>query len=49
MPTGKYVYEDSNDLTLDTDATLHGYISISPMTINRINMDVYHQLEHLNA
>jgi 5'-nucleotidase len=49
MPTGKYVYEDSNDLTLDTDATLRGYISISPMTINRINMDVYHQLEHLNA
>ena len=49
MPTGKYVYEDSNDLTLDTDATLHGYISISPMTINRINMDVYHQLTHLNG
>ena len=49
MPTGKYVYEDSNDLTLDTDATLHGYISISPMTINRVNMDVFNQLTYLNA
>ena len=49
MPTGKYVYEDSNDLTLDTDATLRGYVSISPMTINRINMDVYKDLQYLNS
>ena len=48
MPTGKCVYADQNDLTLDTDCVMHGYISIMPLTINRANMEVYHQLEHLN-
>ncbi len=48
MPTGKYVYQDQGDLTLDTDATLHGYISISPMTIERTNLDIYRQLSALN-
>lgn len=49
LPTGKYVYQNQDDLTLDTDATLHGYISISPMTPCRVNMDIYHQLESLNT
>lgn len=49
MPTGKYVHVDQNDLNLDTDATLHGYISISPLTINRVNMDIYSQLTYLNG
>ncbi len=48
MPTGKYVYENRNDMTLDTDAALHGYISITPMTLERTQMDVYHALSHLN-
>ena len=39
-PCGKCVYEDKNDLTLDTDCVMHGYISISPMTINRVDMEV---------
>ncbi len=45
---GKCVYQDSGDLELDTDATLHGYISISPMTCNRVNMDVFRELRKLN-
>lgn len=49
MPTGKYVYKNQDDLTLDTDATLHGYISISPMTASRVNMDIYHELRYLNG
>ena len=45
---GKCVYQDSHDDTLDTDAVMHGFISISPLTIIRTNMDVYRQLNHLN-
>lgn len=46
-PTGKPIWEDSSDDTLDTDATLHGYISIMPLTINRTDWAVYNQLNHL--
>lgn len=48
MPTGKYVYENRDDMTLDTDATLHGYISITPLTIERTQTDIFHALEYLN-
>ena len=40
-PRGKSVWIDSHDDTLDTDAALHGYISITPMTICRADMKVY--------
>ncbi len=43
-PNGKPVWEDRQDNTLDTDATLHGYISISPLTIDRTNYTVFRQL-----
>ena len=36
--------EDSQNDCLDTDATMHGYISISPLTIDRTNWDVYRKL-----
>lgn len=48
MPRGKCVYEYSGDFTLDTDAALNGYVSISPMTVVRTQMDVYRQLQYLN-
>ena len=41
---GKCVYEDRNDDTLDTDAVMHGNISIMPLTINRTDMEVYRKL-----
>ena len=43
-PEGYPIWEDSNDNTLDTDATLHGYISVTPLTTNRTNMEVYRRL-----
>ena len=49
MPHGKCVYKDQNDLTLDTDCVMHGYISIMPLTINRADMDVYRDLQYLNT
>ncbi len=49
MPTGVYVYQNRNDFTLDTDAALHGYISICPMTLERTNLEVFRELSHLNS
>lgn len=46
-PTGKPIWEDSQDDTLDTDATLHGYISITPLTVDRTNWDAYRKLSEL--
>lgn len=48
MPHGKCVYENQNNLTLDTDCVINGYISIMPLTIDRANMVVYEQLTALN-
>lgn len=46
-PHGKPVWEDSGDLTLDTDAALHGYISITPMTIDKTCRAVLEELSGL--
>ncbi|MBQ8834933.1 MAG: 5'/3'-nucleotidase SurE [Oscillospiraceae bacterium] len=47
-PTGKPIWEDSHDDTLDTDATFHGYITVTPLTIDRTNWEVFRKLEGLN-
>ena len=39
-PQGKPVWEDSGDDTLDTDATKHGYITITPLQLDRTNREV---------
>ncbi|MBQ9121389.1 MAG: 5'/3'-nucleotidase SurE [Clostridia bacterium] len=41
---GKMVFNDQNDLTLDTDTVLRGNISITPLTIERTNVDVFRTL-----
>lgn len=48
LPKGKSIWVDRQDLNLDTDAALHGYISIMPLTIDRTNWAVYEKLAHLN-
>ena len=48
MPHGKCVYENQNDLTLDTDCVMNGYISIMPLTIDRADPAVYQKLLYLN-
>lgn len=48
LPDGKPLHSDGADLTLDTDACKRGYISISPMTITRMNLDAYQELKRLN-
>jgi 5'-nucleotidase len=41
---GKCVYQDNGDLNLDTNAVMHGYISITPITIDKTNMAIYRAL-----
>lgn len=49
MPHGKCVYKNQNDLTLDSDCVMSGYISIMPMTINRADPAVYDKIKHLQG
>ena len=47
-PGGHPLRADGSNLDLDTDAVACGYISITPMTVDRTNNDVYHNLTQLN-
>ena len=47
-PTGKCIYREGHDYTVDTHAALHGYISVSPLVFDRTAHDVLAQLSHLN-
>ncbi len=49
LPTGRCIYNDSGTLSFDTDAVMHGYISVTPMTIYRTNEKAYKELLHLNS
>lgn len=42
------VWEDRNDDTQDTDASRHGYISITPLQINKTCQSTYEKLTKLN-
>ena len=47
-PIGKCVHVPSDDLTLDTNAVMNGYISIMPLTTNMTDMAMYQKLTELN-
>ena len=46
-PHGHSIYEDHHDYSIDTDATLHDYISITPLTLERTNLSVFSHLSSL--
>ena len=48
VPNGVCVYKPTGDLTVDTDAVVEGYISITPLTINMTDLSVYRNLIMLN-
>ena len=48
MPKGICVYENRNDLTLDTDSVMSGHISVMPLSTNRVDTGLYEQLKQLN-
>lgn len=47
-PNGICVYKPTGDLSVDTDAVMGGYISITPLTINMTEMELFSKLSTLN-
>ena len=45
MPVGRCIHENTGDLTLDTDCVVSGYISITPMTLSRTDMNIFRLLQ----
>ena len=48
LQVGKMIWDDKNDMNLDTDAVVHGYISITPLSCERTNVEVWETLRTLN-
>ena len=48
LPTGHCIYKDSGTFDYDTDAVMHGLISVTPITLDRTNQAVYKELLYLN-
>lgn len=48
-PHGKCVYADSGNDELDTDAVMHGMISIMPLTLDRTDLSLHNELKKLNG
>ena len=48
MPKGILIYENKQDLTLDTDCVHAGFISVMPLTINKTDVTLYEKLKELN-
>lgn len=46
--TTDFVPHHGDDLSIDVDAAMNGYISISPLTIDRTNLDAFKKLVTLN-
>ena len=44
-PTGYSVHKHQGDFTLDTDATLSGHITITPLHVDRTDWSVYRELK----
>lgn len=45
---GYPVYENTGDLSLDTDAVMNGYISITPLTVARTDFATYEKLSRFD-
>lgn len=48
VPNGVCVYKPTGDLSVDTDAVVEGYISITPLTINMTDLELFRKLSGLN-
>ncbi len=45
MPSGKCVFAPSDDKTIDCDAVIDGYISITPLTCNKTDFEILKMLK----
>ncbi len=44
---GYCVHENKHDLTLDTDATIDGYVTVTPLTVDRSDTKIWQKLSSL--
>lgn len=42
---GHCIHQNNHDLTIDSDATIDGYVSVTPLTIERTNYNTYNALK----
>lgn len=45
LPIGECIYDDTDNLELDGDAIIHGYISILPLSVSKTDLDVFKKLK----
>ena len=43
-PVAQYLYQNREDLSLDTDCVMHGYISVLPLSTDRTDREVFARL-----
>ena len=48
IQVGKMIWDDKEDMNIDTDAAMHGYVSITPLSSERTEVSVYEKLKTLN-
>ena len=48
IQVGKMIWDDKEDMNIDTDAAMHGYVSITPLSSERTQVNVYEKLKALN-
>lgn len=48
QPNGYLAHRDTKNLTLDTDAVMNGYISVTPLTASRTAESAFRKLSYLN-
>ena len=46
---GVFVYKYDGNPELDTDSVMDGYISITPLTLERTHVDIYEKIKKLNS
>ena len=46
---GVFVYKYDGNPELDTDSVMDGYISITPLTLERTHVDIYDKIKKLNS
>ncbi len=44
QPTGYCVFEDSDDESIDTIAVMHGYISVTPLSLDRTERMIFEEI-----
>ena len=48
LQVGRMIWNDTNNMELDTDAAMHVYISVTPLSSERTRLEVFETLKKMN-